>query len=115
MKAKIIILFLFVSIVTFSLTGCATSIYGWEGYPDQIYANLRGDVSLESQLQALEKDLQKILSKNKKVPPGLYAHIGMLQAEVGNRDRARECFNEEKNLFPESAVFMDRLLSRLGR
>jgi len=115
MKIKIAVLFLFVSIICFAFTGCTSTIYAWEEYPTQVYANLRGDISLESQVQTMERNLQKILSKNNRVPPGFYAHLGMLQAEAGDRARARECFTEEKNLFPESAVFMDRLLSRLGR
>jgi len=114
MKIKIIAFVSVILIAGFCFAGCGTPpIYGWENYTENVYSNLKGGTSAESQLSAMEKDLQKMLSKNKKVPPGFYAHLGMLAAEVNDRARARECFTEEKTRFPESAVFMDRFLARL--
>jgi len=116
MKIKIVAFVSAILIAGFCLAGCSTPpIYVWENYQDNIYSNLKGGTSIESQISAMEKDLQKILSKNKKVPPGFYAHLGMLTAEANDPARARECFNEEKKRFPESAVLMDRFLARLGR
>jgi len=113
-RIKIIAVVLTAAIACFCLAGCGTpQIYGWENYQLNVYTNLKGDTSIEKQIDAMEKDLQKILSKNKKVPPGYYAHLGMLTAEANDRARARECFNEEKKRFPESAVLMDRFLARL--
>jgi len=114
MKIRVIVFVSVVLIAGFYLAGCSTpSIYGWENYQENIYSNLKGGTSTESQLAAMEKDLQKMLSKNKKIPPGFYAHLGMLAADAKDRARAKECFTEEKTRFPESAAFMDRFLARL--
>jgi hypothetical protein len=60
----------------------------------------------------LQNYLLKIEEKGKKPPPGYYAHLGMLYAEVGEHGQAVSCFLVEKTRFPESAVFMDYLLAR---
>lgn len=114
MRIKVIIFISAIVIAGLCFTGCGTPpIYGWENYQYNLYSNLKGGTSIESQIDAMEKDLKKMLSANKKIPPGYYAHLGMLTAEVNDRNRARECFNEEKTRFPESAAFMDRFLARL--
>lgn len=88
-------------------------MYSWGNYEEQVYINLNNKSSVESQITVLEKDLEKAESKGKKLPPGFFAHLGMLYSEVRNSARARECFNEEKARFPESTAFMDYLLGRL--
>jgi hypothetical protein len=64
------------------------------------------------QIEILQKDLLKIEKAGKKTPPGYYAHLGMLFAEVGEQGQAISCFMAEKARFPEAAVFMDYLLDR---
>ena len=95
--------------------GCATKsekpLYQWESYQAQVLAQLKGD-SAEAQIEALERDLEKINSLGSTPPPGFYAHLGMLYAETGNDARAIECFSLEKKRFPEATAFMDRLLNR---
>lgn len=46
------------------------------------------------------------------VPPGLHAHLGMLYGNTGHTDLAMAEFNTEKAAFPESAPFMDFLMSK---
>jgi hypothetical protein len=47
--------------------------------------------------------------------PGFHAHLGYLYFQTGKLDQARQEFETEKAEFPESAVFMDRLLSNLKK
>ena len=49
------------------------------------------------------------------MPPGWHAHLGYLYYRLGKADQARQEFQTEKAEFPESAVFMNRLLSNLDR
>ena len=65
---------------------------------------------MEAQLGTLEKDLAKIETSNRAVPPGFYAHLGLLYAQTGNQSQAIHCFMTEKSLFPEAVVFMNFLL-----
>jgi len=102
-------------IVAALLAGCASSrpppLYAWESYEAQVYADLKGD-SRAAQIEAMERDLEKIEASGKTAPPGFYAHLGMLYADAGNDAKATACFTTEKVRFPEATAFMDRLLKK---
>jgi hypothetical protein len=100
------------------LTGCAApTIYSWGHYEAVVYATYAkpGAVPPERQIELLEEDYQKARSENKPVPPGFHAHLGYLYYQIGRLDEARRELETEKARFPESAVFVDRLLARLAR
>ena len=44
------------------------------------------------------------------MPPGIYAEYGYLQMQQGNNAQAIELFKQEKALWPEATVFMDRMI-----
>lgn len=99
------------------LTGCVNkrpTLYEWGSYEAQLYAMYSnpGKVSVEEQIQGLERDYQLARSANKSVPPGYHAHLGYLYFQSGNADRALQSFRTEKELYPESASYMDRLISQ---
>jgi len=102
----------FLSAICFS--ACVStpgSLYSWGNYENKVYAYLQGE-SPAAQISALQDDLLKIEEAGRKVPPGYYAHLGMLYAEVGEHGLAISCFMVEKARFPEAAGFMDYLLAR---
>ena len=88
-------------------------LYSWGTYESQVYAYLRGE-SREAQIQALERDSERIEASGKTAPPGFYAHLGLLYAEIGDEEKAIACFVMEKTRFPEAGVYMDFLLRRFG-
>ena len=47
------------------------------------------------------------------MPPGLYAHLGLLNLNLNNGPRAVEYFELERQVYPESTVLMDRLLKKM--
>ena len=100
------------------LVGCAQSgapLYMWESYPRQQYAYLlREGISPDQQIQEIETHAEKARAANAQLPPGLRAHLGMLYLSVGNPGRAIELWNAEKVAFPESTLYMNQLLRRLG-
>jgi hypothetical protein len=99
------------------LSGCASppqTLYSWGSYESQVYAHLKGE-NREAQIEALERDQEKIEASGKTAPPGFYAHLGLLYAETGNDAKAVACFGTEKVRFPEATVFMDFLLKKYGK
>jgi hypothetical protein len=103
-----------------ALAGCAThepTIYSWGSYEETIYVSHAepGKMPPESQIELLEKDYQQARAANKRVPPGWHAHLGYLYFEIGKADQARQELITEKTEFPESTVFVDRLLANLDR
>lgn len=70
---------------TIFLAGCQTApptLYQWEGYQVQVYQHFKGQ-SPEQQIAEMEKGLQVIQAKGGAVPPGFYAHLGMLYSVAG--------------------------------
>jgi hypothetical protein len=103
-----------------ALAGCAAppqSRYEWGSYEEVIYASYLSheDVPAEKQLELLEKDYQVARAANRRLPPGWHAHLGYLYYQVGKRDQARQELLTEKAEFPESAVFVNRLLANVGK
>jgi hypothetical protein len=109
------------SIIAVSLlTACVSptpSLYQWGSYEQQVYAmyNDPGKVPIEQQIAKLEEDYQKARASSKSMPPGFHAHLGYLYFGTGKLDQARQSFATEKSLFPESAVYMDRILAKLTK
>lgn len=105
----------FAAFMLFSLIGCVSApptLYGWGSYHVQVYEYLKGENNgSEAQLAALDEDLQKFDASGQKHPPGLHAHMGLLYASLGNNAEAIHEFETEKALFPESAKYIDFLLS----
>lgn len=99
-------------------TGCrAPTIYSWGHYEDLVYVSYAspGKLSPKDQIDQLEKDYQKAKAENKPVPPGFHAQAGYLYTQLGKLDDARKEFEAEKVSFPESGVFMDRLIANLKK
>lgn len=97
------------------LSACAQTpktLYNWEQYQGVVYQHMQGDdTGVEAQIDALEKNQQEASAKGQAVPPGFHAHLGMLYAQLGKDAQTREQFETEKRLFPESAPFMNFLMS----
>ena len=104
------------SLVVLGLVGCSTSsqrpLYSWGNFPQQSYLILANptNTSPEAQIQLLEKDIEIAKAKNLAIPPGLYAHVGMLYLESQQVSKAMNYFELEKQTYPESAVLMNRFL-----
>jgi len=98
------------------LAGCSTpTLYSWGQYENLVYTTFAepGKAPPETQIEKLEEDLQKAQGRNRPVPPGFHAYLGYLYVQTGKLDAAKAELETEKALFPESTVFMDRLLANL--
>lgn len=100
------------------LGGCAVTpsappLYQWNGYQAQLYEYFKADSkSVDEQIIALEQSAEKIKASGLAFPPGFHAHLAMLYAHVGKEDQALQHFQAEKELFPESAEYIDFLLKK---
>ena len=111
MKKALLILVLFLMV-----TGCSSrrTLYYWGNYESVIYNTYNRPEKADPILQIaqLEEDQQKAAAKDQIMGPGFHAQLGYLYFTTGNLDRARDEFTLEKQLFPESSAFMDRLINR---
>jgi len=110
---------LFTSLITIGLVGCAAGpqpLYSWGSYTQQTYLmyNQPEKATPSAQVIKLEAEIEKAKAKNLAVPPGLYAHLGLLSLQVNNAQKAVEYFQLERQIYPESTVLMDRLLRKMN-
>lgn len=100
-----------------ALNGCSTpqTMYHWGSYEEQIYSSYSepGGLAPEQQLSELENDAKNMQANKSVAPPGFYAQLGYLYFQTGKTDHAMQAFETEKKLYPESSVYMNRLIARL--
>jgi len=102
------------------LSGCvkpANEIYYWGEYEQLIHDMYvdPGKADAVAQIEKLTADIQKAESTGKQVPPGLYAHLGMMYSSQGQAAQAEAALREEQKLYPESATFIQGLIKRASK
>jgi hypothetical protein len=111
---------LVIATVAAALAGCASrtpNLYTWGNYEDLVYTahSSPGSVPPEKQIEILEADFHKAVANNEQMPPGWHANLGYLYIQIGRMDEGRRELLNEKTQFPESGVFVDRLLANLKK
>lgn len=101
------------------LSSCVTPeppLYRWGAYEDIMYTGYKDPGSSDPVTDAnlLSEDMARTEAEGARVPPGVRIHLGYLYFAQGRTDEARALFEEERTVFPESAVFVDGLLKRMG-
>lgn len=112
MSKNIMLCLLAASALLAGCTAAPQSLYQWDAYQPSVYQYYQPDNKIDEQVSALEESLEKAKARNRAVAPGVHAHLGLLYANSGREQQAFEQFAIEKQLFPESAVFMDFLLKQ---
>jgi hypothetical protein len=93
------------------------TIYSWGSYEQLVYDMYAkpGKADPGTQIAKLTADVERANAEGKKVPPGIHAHLGYLYYTQGQVAEAAEQLTIEKQLFPESGVFVDGMLARMKR
>lgn len=91
-------------------------LYYWGDYSQTYYNYMKEpcDETYNAHMQSLEKVVQESEKRKKAVPPGVFSEYGYYMLKAGNTSQAAEMFRREKLLYPESTVFMDRLIDKCG-
>lgn len=96
------------------MTGCAQQkMYYWGNYSKTLYDFRKkpGEETLLNHKLELEKIVKVSTEKSLKIPPGVYAELGYLYFRENNGQEAIKFFQLEKQVYPESHVFMDRMVN----
>lgn len=106
-------------LLAIGLTACqaTNSIYYWGDYSDSAYKlkNTPTDETRAKHKASLLNIISNAQKKNKKIPPGIYAELAMLEAEERNVDLALQYFSKEKELFPESTRVVDMMINSMNK
>ena len=98
--------------LTIALPGCVTNTqkYNWGSYDPSLYSYYRDPTKLGELSASLKAVIDAASSKRAAVPPGIYAEYGYLQLQQGKTQEAVQLFTQEETHWPESKVFMDRMI-----
>lgn len=87
-------------------------MYSWGKYELTSYNYLKK--SDDASTQALIENYQKVIENQKGtrgvVPPGVCADYGFLLLQEGKTEEGKEMLMKEIALYPESKIFIDRIL-----
>lgn len=116
MKKTIFLISLFTTIFTGCQKNETEPIYEWNNYIySSIAYGLFGDKEEIRDKHKLEliTIIQESESKNIRVAPGIYAEYAQVLFTSGQKDEAKKYFILEKTTYPESAIFIDKVLLKL--
>jgi hypothetical protein len=105
-------LLLVAPILVWSLAGCVTNHqrYDWGSYDPSLYAYYKDPTKEAALAESLAAVISTADSNHALVPPGIYAEYGYLQLQEGKNLAAAELFKQEEAHWPESKIFMDRMI-----
>ena len=87
-------------------------LYSWSNYQDKSYNYLKNNQ--EKDLQELLETYKKIIDKQEGTrnvpPPGICADYGYLLLVNGKTSEGKALLMREVELYPESKIFIDRIL-----
>lgn len=114
---RYVILLVF-AVLALTCTGCApkkATMYYFGRSDSALYASKKEPT--EENYFKLKQSLEEVIEHSEKegikVPPGVFAHLGYLNLLVNKSDQAARYFINEKQLYPEATVFMDRMINRI--
>lgn len=101
------------------LSGCATTqvsmanLY-WGNYSHTLYEFKKNPTpdTRSKHIAEINAIILKSQELNLRVPPGIYAELGMYTMEDGNESKANEYFNLELGTYPESKAMINQILKK---
>ena len=89
--------------------------YVWGGYESSVWRVTCAPDALDVGAEIVEMNelVERAKAEGRPVPPGLHAYVGYLYSLSGDLDTAAAAFESEKELYPESTVFIDGIMARL--
>lgn len=115
MAKKILLVSCALVLLVAVVQGCAPSRkYAWGKYDSTLYSHYKNPQDREAHLECLKEIVQNAEAGDS-VPPGLYAEYGYALYESGNLTEAIAYFEKEKAKWPESNVFMEKMIRNARR
>lgn len=105
----------FVLVLLGGCTGVSKGGYYWGDYSTSYYNYLKDprEEQLQNRIESLEKIIVKSGELELHVPPGVHAELGQAYMKQGLEEKAKDYFRAEVSLYPESELFVRRLVNDL--
>lgn len=106
---------LILALILFFGGGCSSvsqAGYYWGNYSYTYLGTIRepSSKSDEAHMETLRKIIDESETRNLRVPPGVYAELANLIDKQGKSSVALGYYKKEMKLYPESRIFIERLL-----
>lgn len=109
MKKNLTLIFF---VVLFASCTTTKPLYTWSKYDISSYNYLKNNN--ENTTQELIDNYKAIIAKQKgtrhEVPPGIYADYGFILLQLGYYEEGNTMLEKEIKLYPESKIFIDRII-----
>ena len=94
------------------LSGCVASHerYAWGNYDRSLYAYYKAPAKADEFAMNLAAIVKGADQTHAIVAPGIYAEYGYLMMQQGKMQDAIKAFQSEEKQWPESRIFMDRMI-----
>ena len=102
-------------ILSLFVGGCvapSNQLYEWQDYSHSLYELEQepSDESYANHKTTLHAIIDNADTKGIKTPPGVCCELGYMYSKEGEADDAIKYYEMEKELFPESQVFVNKLI-----
>ncbi|GAF03878.1 DUF4810 domain-containing protein [Saccharicrinis fermentans] len=108
---------IFTCISVLFLASCSVQepLYNWDKYETNSYNYLKksDDASTQKLIETYQKMIDKPYGSRKVVPPGIYADYGYVLLQANKTQEGKKMLQKEVEMYPESKVFIDRILKML--
>lgn len=101
--------------IALALGGCAQTHYQWGGYDESLYQAYKDPAKMGALKTSLDKHVLALESSKQKVAPGLYAELGTLYLQSGDKRKAVMLYAKERDAWPESRQLMDTMIKNVER
>ena len=109
-------IYLMIVLIAPLFTSCmsASSLYYWDKYEDASYKNYKqGTDEAKAELMAVyEKMMTKQIGTRKTIAPGICAEYGYMLIQAGKVEEGVNYLKKEIELYPESRVFIERIIKQ---
>ncbi len=115
MKIKPLLLIAALATLITSCTVQSPNLYTWGDYSNASYEFIksRSEKDKEALIQVYDKMIKKQTGSRKTVPPGIYADYGYLLIQNGKTDQGKKMLEMEMELYPESKIFIQKILKNV--
>jgi hypothetical protein len=108
-----------ISISVFLLISCTTQkpLYSWDKYGTTSYNYIKNsdEKSTKELMETYKKIIENQRGTRKIVPPGIYADYGFLLLQANKTEEGKAMLLKEVELYPESKIFIDRILKMINK
>jgi len=90
-------------------------LYSWAKYDKASYNFLKNsdDESTQALIDNFKDIIENQTGTRNVPPPGIYADYAFVLLQIGKTDEGKELLIKEVELYPESKIFIDRILKML--